>query len=96
MYLGVDLFGLIWFGTACFLDICFLPQVGDVFNHYFFKQGLCPHSPWGRCNMNQCCPRGLLDSPPFRNFPSPSPFSLGDFQGAELLLCVIWSTADPF
>ena len=38
-YLGVDLFGFILFGTLCVLDfsVCFLPQVREVFSHYFFK-----------------------------------------------------------
>ena len=44
MYLGFSLLGLILFGTLCFLDldVCFLPQVREVFSYYLFKYSLCP------------------------------------------------------
>lgn len=39
----MGLFGFIYFGTLCFLDldVCFLHQVRDIFSHYFFEYVFC-------------------------------------------------------
>ena len=42
--LGMFLFGLILYGTLCFLDLndCFLSQIREVFSYCLFKCVLCP------------------------------------------------------
>ena len=44
MCVGVFLFGLILYGTLCFLDLgdCFLSQVREFFSYYVFKYILRP------------------------------------------------------
>ena len=44
MCLGVAIFGLIQFGTVCFLelDVCFFFQVREVFSYYAFTYVFCP------------------------------------------------------
>ena len=58
MCLCVVLFGLILFGTLCFLDldVCFLSKISEIFSYYFFQISSLPLSLllglWDSYNVN--------------------------------------------